>query len=147
MATVLVVDDEWDIRELLVDTIIDIGLDVIEAADGTSALERVKRDHPDVILLDIWMPGMDGFGVLEQLKNDPETAAIPVVLLTAMPATEGEISGMDLGVTHYITKPWEPGVVESTIRVALREAGCAARRRFRGALPVGYSGRSGAQNG
>ncbi len=123
MATVLVVDDEWDIRELLVDTIIDTGLDVIEAADGPSALERVKRDQPDVILLDIWMPGMDGFGVLEQLKNDPETAAIPVVLLTAMPATEGEMSGMGLGVTHYITKPWEPGVVESTIRVALREAG------------------------
>ncbi|MFQ6026708.1 MAG: response regulator [Dehalococcoidia bacterium] len=123
MPTVLVVDDEWDIRELLVDTMIDAGLDVIEAGDGKSALDRAERDQPDVILLDIWMPGMDGFEVLHNLKKDPKTEWIPVVMLTAMPATEGEHLGLREGVSHYITKPWEPGIIEATVRVALREAG------------------------
>ena len=60
MTTVLVVDYEFDIRELLVDTILDTDLEVIEASDGKSALERIATDHLDIVLLDIWMPGMDG---------------------------------------------------------------------------------------
>jgi archaellum biogenesis ATPase FlaH/CheY-like chemotaxis protein len=123
MATVLVIDDEWDIRELLVDTLLDAGLEVIEAGDGQAALERVAHDHPDIILLDLWMPGMDGFEVLSNLRSDPDNKHIPVVILTAMPASEGEKAGLDMGVTHYLNKPWEPGVVEATVRVALREAG------------------------
>jgi DNA-binding response OmpR family regulator len=123
MTTVLVVDDEWDIRELLVDTILDAGLEVIEAGDGKTALERANKDHPDLILLDVWMPGMDGFEVLGKLRGNPNTENVPVVLLTAMPASEGETAGLDMGVTHYINKPWEPGVIEATIRVALRESG------------------------
>lgn len=123
MTTVLVVDDEWDIRELLVDTVLDAGLEVIEAGDGKTALERAAKDRPDLILLDVWMPGIDGFEVLRKLREDPDTEKIPVVLLTAMPASEGETAGLDLGVTHYINKPWEPGVIEATMRVAIREAG------------------------
>lgn len=123
MATVLVVDDEWDIRELLVDSLLDAGLEVIEAGDGESALERVNHDHPDLVLLDVWMPGMDGFEVLGKLRANPQTQNLPVVILTAMPASEGEKAGLDMGVTHYLNKPWEPGVVEATIRVALRESG------------------------
>jgi CheY-like chemotaxis protein len=105
MTTVLVVDDEWDIRELLVDTILDTGLAVIEAGDGKTALERASKDHPDLILLDVWMSGMDGFEVLRKLRENADTENIPVVLLTAMPASEGETPGLDLGVTHYITDP------------------------------------------
>jgi archaellum biogenesis ATPase FlaH/DNA-binding response OmpR family regulator len=123
MATVLVVDDEWDIRELLVDTLLDAGLEVIEAGDGESALERAVHDHPDLVLLDVWMPGMDGFEVLGKLRANPQTQNLPVVILTAMPASEGEKAGLDMGVTHYLNKPWEPGVVEATVRVALRESG------------------------
>jgi archaeal flagellar protein FlaH len=123
MTTVLVVDDEWDIRELLVDTILDIGLEVIEAGDGKTALERATKDQPDLLLLHVWMHGMDGFEVLQKLREAPDTEKIPVVLLTAMPASEGEMPGLDLGVTHYVNKPWDPGVIEATIRVALRESG------------------------
>lgn len=123
MTTVLVVDDESDIRELLVDTLLGAGFQVIEAASGVAALERASRDLPDIVLLDIWMPGMDGYEVLRRLKGDPDTDKIPVVLLTAMPAFEGEQVGMELGVSHYISKPWEPGVVEAALRVALSEAG------------------------
>jgi archaellum biogenesis ATPase FlaH/DNA-binding response OmpR family regulator len=127
MATVLVVDDEWDIRELLVDTLLDAGLEVIEAGDGETALERVVNDHPDLVLLDVWMPGMDGFEVLGKLRANPQTKNIPVVILTAMPASEGEKAGLDMGVTHYLSKPWEPGAVEATIRVALRESGISIK--------------------
>ena len=125
MTKVLVVDDEWDIRELLVDTILDAGLEVIEASDGKTALERVAADQPDIVLLDIWMPGMDGLQVLEKLRENPATERLPVVLLSAMPASEGEQTGLNLGVTHYVNKPWEPGEIELTIRVAMREASLA----------------------
>ena len=123
MTTVLVVDDEFDIRELLVDTLLDAGLDVIEASDGRSALDRIATDQPDCVLLDIWMPGMDGMQVLGKLRENPDTELLPVILLTAMPAMVGESAGLKLGVTHNISKPWEPGVVEATLRVALRESG------------------------
>jgi DNA-binding response OmpR family regulator len=129
MTIVLVVDDEFDIRDLLVDTLLDADFDVIEASDGNSVLERISTDHPDIVLLDIWMPGMDGLEVLGKLREDPNTAALPVILLTAMPATVGEAAGLEMGVTHYLNKPWEPGVVEATLRVALREAGVAVTAR------------------
>lgn len=123
MAMVLVAEDELRIRQVLIDTLLDAGYDVIEAGDGQETLNRIRADHPDVLLLDLTMPGMDGFQVLESLKEDPDTASLPVVLLTAMPAHAGEKPAFDLGVSHYLTKPWEEGEVETTIRVALREAG------------------------
>ena len=121
-ATVLVVDDEWDIRELLSDIISDAGLDVIQAENGEVALKRALADLPDLILLDVHMPGFNGFQVLEKLREDQRTRHIPVVLLTAMPPHQGEKEGMESGATHYIHKPWEAGVVEATVRVVLRES-------------------------
>ena len=123
MTKVLVADDERDIRELLVDTLADWGYEVIQASDGGTAFELASAEHPDIILLDIWMPVMDGFQVLKRLRKNPATELIPVVMVTGLPAAEGERAGMNLGVVHYITKPWEPGTVEAVVRVALREAG------------------------
>jgi DNA-binding response OmpR family regulator len=122
MSTVLVVDDEWDIRELLSDIISDLGLKVIQAENGETALKCARTDLPDLILLDVWMPGFDGFQVLEKLRENQITRYIPVVLLTAMPAFQGEQEGLDSGATHYIHKPWEAGVVEATVRVVLRQS-------------------------
>ena len=121
MPTVLVVDDEADIRNLLTDIITDNGFLVIQAGDGQTAVQRARTDRPDLILLDVWMLGQDGFKVLDQLKESPATRDIPVVLLTAMSPLEGEKEGLEAGVSHYIHKPWENGVVEATVRVALRE--------------------------
>jgi len=123
VAMILVAEDELRIREVLIDTLLDAGYDVIEAGDGEEALVRIREDHPDVLLLDLTMPKMDGFQVLENLQGDPDTASMAVVLLTAMEAEAGEKPAFDLGVSHYLTKPWEEGEVEATIRVALREAG------------------------
>ena len=121
MTMVLVVEDEPRIRDVLVDTLLDAGFDVVEAADGTDAIQMMAEHVPDIMLLDVMMPGLDGFQVMEKMKENPETESIPVVLLTAMPADQGEIAAQKMGASHYISKPWEPGVVEATIRITLQE--------------------------
>ena len=122
MPKILVVEDEPDDLDLLIDILFDAGYDVLGAQDGPTALEKAAQERPDLILLDIWMPIMDGFQVLSKLKEDTATGATPVVLLTAMPPVLGERDGLQLGASHYITKPWEAQTVELTVRVALREA-------------------------
>ena len=105
MAKVLVAEDDRDIRELLVDLLFDAGFDVIEAKNGAVALEKVGQEQPDILLLDVWMPAKDGFQVLRELRGDPATETMPVVMLTALPVIEGEHDSMKLGALHYITKP------------------------------------------
>ena len=123
MVKVLLVDDEPDIRKLLRGMMSFAGHDVIEASDGAEALMGVCQERPDIIILDVSMPVMNGFQVLEKLRGNPDTEAIPVILLTTLPGAKGENAGKKLGVTHYLTKPWEPGTVQTAVRVALREAG------------------------
>ena len=123
MAKVLIVDDADGLREVLTAALFDAGYDVIGAGDGRTALKSAASDHPDVILLDITMPGMDGFEVLMKLRQDPTTEEIPVIMLTGMDAVRGERASFRLGVEHYITKPWEPGVIEAVVKAALRESG------------------------
>ncbi len=94
MAMVLVAEDEFRIREVLVDMLLDAGYDVVDAANGYEAIQKAKEYLPDVVLLDVMMPGLDGFQVMEQLKANPETESISVILLTAMPAMEGEFAAL-----------------------------------------------------
>ena len=122
MAKVLVVDDERGIRDLLADDLLEAGYDVVEAGNGAAALDKVGEGIPDIILLDLIMPVMSGFEVLGKLRENPATKAIPVVLLTALPAQKAESQGMRLGVAHYISKPWAAGTVTLAIKIALREA-------------------------
>ncbi len=121
MTKVLVVDDEIDIRDLLNDELTDSGFEVIEAENGAEALNRIYNDHPDIVLLDLNMPVLDGMQVLKTLKSNPFTSKLPVVLLTAVSADEGEQRSMELGANHYVTKPWEPGAIQTVIKVTLRE--------------------------
>lgn len=111
MAKVLVADDEKNVRLSLVYILFDAGYDVIEPEDGAAAVRKAVLEQPDLILLDVMMPVMNGFEVLKQLRENPATESIPVVLLTALPPAEGERVGMNLGVSHYIAKPWEPETV------------------------------------
>lgn len=122
MTKVLLVDDEKGIREILEDILIKRGYEVIEAKDGSEGIEKACQERPDIILLDVIMPVMDGFEVLGKLRENPATESVPVILLTALSAARGESAGMRSGVTHYLTKPWKPGSVELAVRVALREA-------------------------
>ena len=125
MVKVLVADDEKGIRELLADTLGEAGYDVIEASDGAEALDMASKEHPDIILMDVIMPVMDGLQALGKLRESPSTESIPVILLTAMSAVKGEADAMKMGVTHYLTKPWQRGTVELAIKVALRESTAA----------------------
>ncbi len=119
MTTVLIADDEREIRNLLASCRISAGYSVIEAGDGHAALEKACREYPDLILLDLIMPVMDGFDVLRRLRgmsfDDPIAASIPVVLLTGLSPADGERTALSLGANHYLTKPWEPGCWVSAV--------------------------------
>jgi len=108
MAKVLVIDDEAPIRLLCRVNLEAEGIDVLEAADGPSGLEKARAELPDVILLDVMMPGLDGWRVAEQLLEDDRTAGIPIIFLTARAEFRDRARGLDIGGVDYITKPFNP---------------------------------------
>lgn len=117
--TILVVDDEKDILDMLAYNLQKEGYAVLTARDGTAALEQAVR-LPDLILLDVLMPGMDGWEVCKQLKRDPKTAGIPLVFLTAKDTEFDEVLGLELGADDYITKPIALRSLLARVRAALR---------------------------
>ena len=123
MPVVLVADDARNVRNVLTMELESAGYDVVEARDGKATYQAACEHRPDIILLDITMPGLDGLQVLERLKTNPETASIPVIMLTAMSAIKGEHVSLGLGAVHYIMKPWTPGALELMMRSALRDVG------------------------
>ena len=108
MTKVLVIDDEAPIRLLCRVNLEAEGMDVVEAADGPAGLEKAREERPDVILLDVMMPGLDGWHVAERLLEDPATSGIPIVFLTARAEFRDRARGLDLGGVDYITKPFNP---------------------------------------
>jgi two-component system alkaline phosphatase synthesis response regulator PhoP len=105
---VLVIDDEAPIRLLCRVNLEAEGMEVLEAADGPSGLDKARAERPDVILLDVMMPGLDGWHVAEQLLDDPTTTGIPIVFLTARAEFRDRAKGLDIGGVDYITKPFNP---------------------------------------
>ena len=105
---VLVIDDEAPIRLLCRVNLEAEGMAVLEAADGPSGLATARREHPDVILLDVMMPGLDGWRVAEELLEDVATQEIPIVFLTARAEFRDRARGLDIGGVDYITKPFNP---------------------------------------
>ena len=108
MPRVLVIDDEEPIRLLCRVNLEAAEIDVSEAEDGKSGLEAARAERPDVILLDVMMPGMDGWQVFEQLLQDETTAQIPIVFLTARAELRDQARGLELGGVDYVTKPCNP---------------------------------------
>jgi DNA-binding response OmpR family regulator len=108
MTRVLVIDDEAPIRLLCRVNLEAEGMGVLEAADGPSGLAMARREHPDVILLDVMMPGLDGWRVAEELLEDVSTQEIPIVFLTARAEFRDRARGLDIGGVDYITKPFNP---------------------------------------
>ena len=108
MTKVLVIDDEAPIRLLCRVNLEAERMDVIEAADGPSGVEKARDERPDVILLDVMMPGLDGWRVAEQLLEDDRTTSIPIIFLTARAEFRDRARGLDIGGVDYITKPFNP---------------------------------------
>ena len=105
---VLVIDDEAPIRLLCRVNLEAEGMEVLEAADGPSGLDQARREHPDVVLLDVMMPGLDGWRVAEHLLDDERTKSIPIVFLTARAEFRDRARGLDIGGVDYVTKPFNP---------------------------------------
>jgi putative two-component system response regulator len=118
---VLIVDDTPENIQVLM-AILNNDYLIIAARNGAKALVLAKMDPvPDLILLDVRMPGMDGFEVCEKLKSDPKTFNIPVIFVTTMAAEEDERKGRALGAVDYITKPYSPTLLKASIRAQLPE--------------------------
>ncbi len=114
-ATVLVVDDEASLRLLMQATLGRGAYRVLEATNGAAGLELARREHPDLVILDVGMPDLDGYTVCRALKGDADTAGIAVVMLTAR-AQEGDRQrGVEAGADAYITKPFSPRALLETV--------------------------------
>ncbi len=122
MPTILVVDDHEEIREALTEILEEEGHKVVQAVDGLNALEVIASSRPDVVLLDIAMPGMDGLETLRRLKDRPDSASLPIIMVTAQGDRQNMVKAVQLGVRDYVTKPWEPGEVEMCVNWALKAA-------------------------
>ena len=114
--TVLVIDDEAPIRLLCRVNLEAEGMSVFEAGDGRAGIEAARSDGPDLILLDVMMPGLDGWEVAEELLHDDATRTIPIVFLTARADLRDRARGMDLGGVDYITKPFNPLELASLVK-------------------------------
>ncbi len=117
MTKVLVIDDDSMVRETVVRLLILEGYQVIESAYGQAGYAAAISDSPNIILLDLNMPIMDGFQVLHKLKSNPETERIPVIVLTARIDAESERRCMAAGATDYIKKPWGPAELQERIAI------------------------------
>ena len=119
MTKVLVIEDDQEVRQLLHRILAGEGYEVIEAPDAPTGNDMAAAIKPHIILLDLMMPVMDGFEVLSILKSNPDTRAIPVIILTAKIDSESERRCMRSGAADYIKKPWGPGEIGDRIALVL----------------------------
>ena len=135
MTRVLVIDDEAPIRLLCRVNLEAEGMEVIEAGDGPSGLAAAREHSPDVVLLDVMMPGLDGWHVAQELLDDPATREIPIIFLTARAEFRDRARGLDVGGVDYITKPFSPvdlarGVQELLGRIERGERDALRREKI-----------------
>jgi len=128
----LVIDDEAPIRLLCRVNLEAEQMEVLEAADGPSGLEEARTHRPDVILLDVMMPGLDGWRVAEHLLEDERTNEIPIIFLTARAEFRDRARGLDIGGVDYVTKPFNPLELAPLVRQLLERIDKGQRDELRG---------------
>jgi DNA-binding response OmpR family regulator len=131
MTRVLIIDDEAPIRLLIRVNLEAEGIDVIEAGDGPTGLELARSANPDLVLLDVMMPGLDGWAVAEELLDDIDTDDIPIIFLTARAEFRDRARGLDIGGVDYITKPFNPVELAPLVRRLLERLGRGERDELR----------------
>ena len=119
MARILIIDDEEPIRFSLRGILEDEGYEVLEAATAEEGLEVADAERPDLVFLDIWLPGMDGLQVLKEIRK---TSKVPVIMLTARDETFDKVLGLELGADDYVTKPFETKELVARVKAVLRRA-------------------------
>ena len=134
---ILVVEDDQDISDLITHYLQKAGYAVKAASTGTAVLPAVKAARPDLIVLDLMLPGMDGLLVCQALRGDPSTAAIPIIMLTARAEEAERIAGLELGADDYVTKPFSPRELTARVAALLRRAQRTGPTDVGGALTYG----------
>lgn len=119
-ATILVIDDSADIHRLVANRLKGLDVRILSALDGRSGITLAHQYRPDLILLDVKMPGLDGFGVIRELKSDAATYNIPVIFLSGEEETQAKVLGFDLGAVDYVTKPFNPAELRARVRAAIK---------------------------
>ncbi len=119
---ILIVEDEKDIVKMLDYNLKREGFRTFAVHDGEDALDSAGREHPDLIILDLMLPGMDGLEVCKALKKESKTASIPIIMLTAKSQESDKVVGLELGADDYITKPFSPRELVARIKAVLRRA-------------------------
>jgi DNA-binding response OmpR family regulator len=120
---ILVADDDAQIVRLVKSYLEQAGFGVLSAADGEEALHAIRRERPDLAILDVMMPQRDGFELVRLLRSDPQLASIPILILTARVEDADKLHGLDTGADDYLTKPFNPLEVVARVRALLRRAG------------------------
>ncbi len=123
--TILVVEDEEDILELVSYNLAREGFAVERAATGETGLQKARTTSPDLILLDIMLPGVDGLDVCRSLKRDEATRTIPIIMMTARGEEADVVTGLELGADDYVTKPFSPRVLIARVKAVLRRRSAA----------------------
>jgi DNA-binding response OmpR family regulator len=121
-ARLLVVEDDHDIAHLLSHSLGRAGFTVAVLHSGAEVLAEVRRALPDLVMLDLMLPGLDGLEICRTLRGDPRTASVPIIMLTARAEESDRIVGLELGADDYITKPFSPNEVVARVRALLRRA-------------------------
>jgi DNA-binding response OmpR family regulator len=120
---ILVAEDSATVRRLVAARLVSDGYEVVEATDGEQALKLARSEHPDLLVLDKVMPKFDGFEVIRALREDPQTSAVPIVMLTERTGEEDVLDGLHLGVEEYMPKPFSPHELSARVRRVLARRG------------------------
>ncbi|MBK9990788.1 MAG: response regulator [Verrucomicrobia bacterium] len=123
-STILSVDDERDVTDLVSFHLNRAGFNVLTASCGREALDTIDVNHPDLIILDLMLPDIDGFGICEILRRHEDTAKIPIIILTAWATNDAQHLGLELGAIDYVTKPFSPKKLVERVKhlLSLRES-------------------------
>lgn len=122
MAKLLVIDDEPAIREMVRFTLSRSGYECVEAEDAAQAKQLIVSENPDLLLLDVMMPGQSGLDLPRELRSKESTKELPIIMLTARCSDQDKIRGLDVGADDYITKPFSPGELVARIKALLRRS-------------------------
>lgn len=123
MARIVIADDDADIRELVVFKLRHAGHEVLPVADGAAAVEACLADRPDLLILDVMMPGMSGLEAARAIRDNPEMAGVPIIMLTARAQESDVEQGFDAGADDYVVKPFSPRELATRVAAVLEKAG------------------------
>ena len=141
---ILIVDDDRELLRLIAFPLHRAGYETVGATDGSQALEKVRTEKPDLMILDIMLPGLDGIEVCKRLRGHPETVTLPIIMLSALTAVDDKIKGLEAGADEYLTKPISPKEVVARVRALLERTGRLRQVQPReGGKVLGFIGATG----